>query len=296
LRVAEEVGSARFLASLRVLLGGVAFWRGDLAQARAHVEAGMAEARETELWTTVARGLARLGQVARLEGDVAQAVTLAREGVALFTTLGSRWGLGIAHYALGLTLWSQGEATMATASLRESLRLRQQMGEWLNVAECLEGLAMVAVEIGQVARAARLLGAAEELREAIGAPLPPVDRPEHEATTRAVRAGLGESAYTAALAAGRALPLEQAIAEGLGDEAVAPATAVTLSPRDPAGLTRREAEVLRLLAQGATDAAIARELSISRKTVNAHVASILSKTGCANRTAAAAFAVRHDLG
>jgi DNA-binding NarL/FixJ family response regulator len=53
--------------------------------------------------------------------------------------------------------------------------------------------------------------------------------------------------------------------------------------------------VLRLLAQGATDAAIAARLSISRKTVNAHVASILGKTGCANRTAAAAFAVRYGL-
>jgi DNA-binding NarL/FixJ family response regulator len=57
----------------------------------------------------------------------------------------------------------------------------------------------------------------------------------------------------------------------------------------------REIEVLRLLAAGATNAAIAAELFISVKTVNAHVASILSKTNCPNRAAAAAFALRNGL-
>jgi DNA-binding CsgD family transcriptional regulator len=67
-------------------------------------------------------------------------------------------------------------------------------------------------------------------------------------------------------------------------------------PTAPAGLTAREVEVLRLLVRGATDPAIARELSISVKTVNKHVASILGKTGSPNRTAAAAFALRNGLG
>lgn len=64
----------------------------------------------------------------------------------------------------------------------------------------------------------------------------------------------------------------------------------------PAGLTSREVEVLRLVAQGATNSAIADALTISVKTVNAHVASILAKTGTANRTAATAFALRHGIG
>ncbi len=53
--------------------------------------------------------------------------------------------------------------------------------------------------------------------------------------------------------------------------------------------------MVRLLARGATDQAIARDLSISVKTVNKHVGSILGKTGCPNRTAAAAFALQHHL-
>ena len=71
------------------------------------------------------------------------------------------------------------------AFMAESLALRREMGERLGIAECLEELAAVAAGSGEPARAARLLGAAEAIRMAIGAPLPPYDRPAHEATGRA---------------------------------------------------------------------------------------------------------------
>ena len=63
----------------------------------------------------------------------------------------------------------------------------------------------------------------------------------------------------------------------------------------PAGLTPREIQVLRLIAQGATNQGIAEALYISVKTVNAHVTHILDKTNCTNRAAAAAFAAQHGL-
>ncbi|MBP1823010.1 AAA family ATPase [Mycobacterium sp. OAE908] len=59
---------------------------------------------------------------------------------------------------------------------------------------------------------------------------------------------------------------------------------------DPDGLSRREREVLRLIAEGHSDADIATKLSLSRKTVGHHVASILAKLGVGNRTQAAAHA------
>lgn len=73
------------------------------------------------------------------------------------------------------------------------------------------------------------------------------------------------------------------------------ATAAPLRVVHPLGLTAREVEVLGLVAEGATDAAIADALSISVNTVNKHVASILAKTGTANRTAAAAALSRGHL-
>ena len=63
----------------------------------------------------------------------------------------------------------------------------------------------------------------------------------------------------------------------------------------PAGLSRREAQVLRLVAQGKGNRQIARELFVSPNTVANHVSSILSKTHSANRAEAAAFAIRHAL-
>jgi DNA-binding CsgD family transcriptional regulator len=60
-------------------------------------------------------------------------------------------------------------------------------------------------------------------------------------------------------------------------------------------LTVREREVLRLIAIGRSNADIAFVLAISLNTVATHVRSILAKTGCANRTEAAAYAMRHGL-
>jgi DNA-binding NarL/FixJ family response regulator len=66
-------------------------------------------------------------------------------------------------------------------------------------------------------------------------------------------------------------------------------------PRAPDDLTAREAEVLRLIAIGRSNADIATVLSISLNTVATHVRNILAKTGCANRTEAAAYAMRQGL-
>lgn len=63
----------------------------------------------------------------------------------------------------------------------------------------------------------------------------------------------------------------------------------------PAGLTQREAEILRLVAAGKSNRDIAGQLFLSEKTVANHLRSILSKTGTDNRTGAAAFAIRHGL-
>ncbi len=73
-----------------------------------------------------------------------------------------------------------------------------------------------------------------------------------------------------------------------------PTTART-HPTYLAGLTAREAEVLRLLAQGLTDAQIAEMLVISPRTVNSHLTSIYSKLGVSSRAAATRYAMEHRL-
>jgi len=63
--------------------------------------------------------------------------------------------------------------------------------------------------------------------------------------------------------------------------------------RSSDALTEREGEVLKLLAEGLTNAEIAARLSVGEETVKTHVASILRKLGLAHRTQAAIYALRH---
>ena len=64
---------------------------------------------------------------------------------------------------------------------------------------------------------------------------------------------------------------------------------------DPSGLSRREVEVLRLVAAGKTNQAIATELFLSERTVERHVSNILTKLGVGSRTAAAAYAFERGI-
>jgi len=73
------------------------------------------------------------------------------------------------------------------------------------------------------------------------------------------------------------------------------AAAVQVRQGRPAGLSEREVEVLRLLAQGRTNKEIARALVITEKTAGHHVEHIYAKTGVSSRVGAALFAMRHDL-
>jgi non-specific serine/threonine protein kinase len=275
-------------------LGGVARWEGDAPRARVLCEEGLALARAAEARQEQALATLGLGQALALAGHLTGgAAALLAESEVLYAAQGRAPGVAAARRARGRVAWRTGEAEQAVALLRASLATCRSLGERPGIAECLEGLAAVAAGTGALERAARMLGAAEALREAMGAPLPPAERPDHEATVRAARAGLRGTAFAAAWAAGRALGMERAMAEALDD--VTPAPIELPRPGAGYGLTRRELEVLRLLAGGETDAAIAARLSISRRTVNVHVASLLGKTGCPNRAALTALAVRQGL-
>jgi hypothetical protein len=101
---------------------------------------------------------------------------------------------------------------------KESLELARRFRSTFDVVICLVGMARVAAMQGQPERAARLLGASAALREEIGAPLSPIARVDHDHASNAARAALGEDAFATALAAGHATPLEEAIADALGDD------------------------------------------------------------------------------
>jgi DNA-binding NarL/FixJ family response regulator len=67
------------------------------------------------------------------------------------------------------------------------------------------------------------------------------------------------------------------------------------SDRAPDGLTRREIEVLHLLARGLSNTQISDELVLSTRTVARHITNIYGKISVQNRSEATAYAIRHDL-
>jgi hypothetical protein len=148
------------------------------------------------------------------QGDDDRATALYEESLSLGTAIGHKWDMALALCRLGTVVHAHGDDDRATALYEESLALYQELGNKHGLAECLEGLAGVAVTQRQLERAARLLGAAETLRQATGAPLSPGERVRYDRDVSAVRAGLGEAACAAAWAMGKALPLEQVLAHG----------------------------------------------------------------------------------
>ena len=309
LELFRGLGDRRGVARALQELGWVAWVRGDPGRAVALLEEGMGLARGLGDRRIVAWALAGLGAVAMDRGELDRAAALHEEALALFRLLADRRGAAYALVGLGRIARTGGELEPAAGFEREALALYHLAGSRLGAAYCLDALAGVAAE-RQPARAARLYGAAEELLAAAGAPLPNQRRLDHDRGVAEARGRLGEAAFAAEWAAGRALPLDRAIAEALDPAAAAPALPEpdALPPPDtepsaippalgtgPFGLTPREREVLRLLCERRTDPEIADTLFVSYRTVTTHVGRVLAKLGVDSRREAAAAAARHGL-
>jgi hypothetical protein len=116
---------------------------------------------------------------------------------------------------LGRVVLDQGDTARAAALFGESLKLSWEPGNEIDITFSLVGLAGVAGELGQPARAASLLGAAEAIRESIGRSLTPVERSIFERYTAAIRAQLDGATFAAIWAEGRKMTLEQVKANAL---------------------------------------------------------------------------------
>ncbi len=243
-----------------------------------------------------ARQLMNIGVAAGLAGDWPRAAALCEEALAVLRAGGIKLGMGYALLNLGDCLLRLGDAARALPLVQESLSVALELDNREGVYFALEGLVPVALAIGQPRQAARLLGAADGLRAAHGAPPTAVDLADRaERMLGPLASALGERDLSAAVAAGRIAPWEVVAADAL---ALVPSGANRqMRPARPLvePLTRREEEVLRLLADGRSDKEIAEALWISRRTASKHVANIFGKLAVSSRSAAAVTALRDGL-
>jgi predicted ATPase/DNA-binding CsgD family transcriptional regulator len=303
--IAEEQGAQVYVAYAHTTLGWIAHGQQDYALAIACHRESLAIRRALGNKILIASALVHLGGVLYSQHDYAGAQSLYEESLALVQELGAEWDIADVLHYLGQVKQRQGESTRAWALFRESLARWHALGtfQWEGVAECLEGLADLCIIQRQFEAAACLFGAAEALRDGLGAAPPPVSRTSAEDKLAALPAHLNAATFVAAWAEGRTLTPEQAVAYALTLPDILTSIPSTIEPGPvllpsviyPAGLTAREVEVLRLLAHGLTYVQIADQLVVSRRTINAHVSSIYSKLGVNSRLAATRFAADHHL-
>jgi predicted ATPase/class 3 adenylate cyclase len=209
------------------------FTDGDYALADALTEESLAILRDLGDAWGIARALNNLGYRAYLRGDFGRAAALLDEAVTFARAAGDRSLLAFILDSRGALAEAQGELGLAADLYREALVSAQEIDNPIVVAMILNALAAVAASRGQPAGAARIMGAASALREAIGVPMTTTDDEARIAgTVSAARELLGEVAFATAWEEGRAQPLEQAVTEALslGNE-----LAMSTSTKDETG-------------------------------------------------------------
>jgi predicted ATPase/DNA-binding CsgD family transcriptional regulator len=237
-----------------------------------------------------------LGMVAMSMGDLQRAQALLQEALRIHQASGSALGVAVAQTCLGSIALARGDHTAAAAHFLNSFRYFASIRDWANIARTLEGIAGAVVS-HQPDPATQLLGTAATMRERVGRPRNKADDSAYEETEKTARMLLSKVAFANAWEVGRSLSWEQVLSEvdSLVTTDIQPRTVPRLEADPHHGLTRREMEVVRLLAEGRTSREIADALSISERTVEGHVLHILTKLDLPSRAAAAAFAVRHGL-
>jgi ATP/maltotriose-dependent transcriptional regulator MalT len=147
-----------------------------------------------------------------MRGDDARSNTLLEESLVAFTDLVDSRGVAEVLLELGRVAHAQGNDTHALKLCRESLVLSRKLYNKSLIAFCLTTLAGVIQALGDVARAARLSGAAEMLLQSLDAVLDPGGSLEYDSDLAAARTQLGEPAFEEARAEGQTMTFEQAVA------------------------------------------------------------------------------------
>jgi tetratricopeptide (TPR) repeat protein len=211
LALARERGDTEGIGVALLNLADLARDQGDAERVRALCEECLDHFRDLGHRWAIGFALNNLALAAYMEGDLALAASRAEESEMLFRELQAEPGLAEVLVTVGRIRGAQGEAVAARANLAEALSLAWTKGPRLVVAAALEALGIQAVGHGQARHGVQLLGAAARLRQAMGAPVRPADRPALEGAQTAARLALGDAAYAEAWGAGEALPLERIV-------------------------------------------------------------------------------------
>jgi DNA-binding CsgD family transcriptional regulator/predicted negative regulator of RcsB-dependent stress response len=327
--VGREFGDPFWLALALETHGAVAAVRGDEGSAERLLLEGLSIGRDVGNPFAVGLALAHLGEFELARGNVDAAADRFTEALPALTAIGLDWVAAFAQSGLGDVAEARGDLAGAAAAWEAALAIATEADNLLSVAhvelrraraarwggdlrraedfvhdalasylergsrtgvvDAFEGLAELAADHESWAEAARLLGASDVAREALGYARPALCVERCTRLTEVLRAQLGDEALDVALAEGGQLSI---------DDAVTYARKRRGSRKRPstgwASLTPMEIEVARLVAEGLTNPQIAERLFITRGTVKVHLSHIFGKLGIAHRAELASAIARRD--
>jgi non-specific serine/threonine protein kinase len=289
LAIARRLDHVRFQSDALRFLGMAACYRGDDASAVGFLREAVQIARDAGQTWPLAAALCELGAADLRVGDLNEATRSGEESLPLTHGGVQQLAAIIGRLALAYVALFRGNRSEVLVNTREALAQAGAINDLGLTAESFVVFAGTANACGDALRAARLLGAADALREQSGRRLFRYHT-QYLQIAESARSALGEGGYADAWRIGTDLALEAAVAE---TEDIALGQSPTTDRPTP--LTPRERQVLPLLVQGMSDRDIAEVLYVSRPTASKHVSAILSKLGVESRTAAVAKALRDHL-
>jgi predicted ATPase/class 3 adenylate cyclase/DNA-binding CsgD family transcriptional regulator len=263
----------------------IAFAAGDVTSADTQCQKSWQQHRTTAPEReSLTLSLAPLSEVAAANGDLSEARRWADRTVAKT----SNWHLLNALVRRARVAIAQGELQQAERDAYDALAMDIDMQVHLATPDLLECLALLGTKSDQHLSAARLLGAAQALRQRIGAVRFTIYAADYDANVSLLRNSLGEAELDAAWAEGATLSADEALAyaqRGRGER-----------KRPASGwesLTPTEQDVVRLVQDGLSNAEVATRLFISPRTVQTHLTHVYAKLGLTSRAQLIAEAARH---
>ena len=250
--------------------------------ARVHLEAAMTLLQGAGSRPGEGMAIATLGLTFLITGDPDRARELLEQALAIQTAADYRWGEGHASLYLGMTTEATDPHAAAT-HYRRAVRCLQEYRDSNLLPNALIGQASL-IARRDPATALRVTAAAWAIRARGGGEFPEFFRERLGRVRQMCESTIAADAQRI-WADGTRLGVDEAIALAFG----------TSRPRPPApaGLSARELEVVRLVARGLPNKAIAAQLHLSVRTVESHVRHLLAKATLTNRTQLATWAREH---
>jgi non-specific serine/threonine protein kinase len=301
LEIATEIGDRRLTGVAHIGLGDCAATKHEFADATYHYDQAERIFRALGDQRNIAAVMTNVGNLLWSQDRLTEAIDTNERARILYTNAGDRRGVAWSATNIGRIAAQEQDYQRAIPNLEQALQYYDQLGDRGGYAEALEGIGQVAIGMGDFARAASLLAAADGLREAVNHPIAPIDREPYNTMIGILRNELGD-AFDSIWNTDSALGFEDVKTlsnEILNDDPAPTAPSPRLARQaeintliKELGISEREIEVLSLVAAGKTDKDIAEELFIGVRTVQSHVANLLTKLEVNARSAAVARALR----